>query len=118
MGFFSRLFGKKEKKKKAAAPKPSAPQRPRVKSKPDFPLGDNIVDDPDVKTFDDLARLYPLPAGFSYRRDEDGVPYIFRASDGKRFHFLIEAELMTFDEPIPREDGSIYYKTTEVFKQG
>ena len=65
----------------------------------------------------DLGRLYPLPAGFAYRKDAQGVPYVYRASDGTRFKFLIEAGLLTFDEAYTRENGRTGYKTTEVFKR-
>ena len=113
MGFFKGLFGgKKRESKPAAAP------RPQPASKPNFPLGDNIISDPDIKTVADLERLYPLPAGFSYHQDGQGVPYVYRAGDGTQFKFLIEAGLLTFDEAFTREDGRTGYRTTEVFKRG
>jgi hypothetical protein len=82
-----------------------------------FPLGANSIDDPDVKTFADLARCYPLPAGFEYRQTADGVPVIVRLVDGKSFNFLIEEGLLGFDEPYTKPDGKVAYKTTEVFKR-
>ncbi len=82
-----------------------------------FPLGQNSIDDPDVKTFADLARCYPLPAGFEYRQTADGVPVIVRLTDDKSFSFLIEEGLLGFDEPYTKPDGKTGYKTTEVFKR-
>ncbi len=120
MSFLGRLFGrnkgeKREKQEKVGQPAKPAPTAP---AQPDFPLGENIISDPDIKTFADLAHYYPLPAGFDYRQDEKGVPMIVRAQDGRQFHFLIEAGLLTFDEPYTRPDGRTGYKTTEVFKRG
>ena len=112
MEFLKGLFGRKKRESEA-----TVPQRPRMQAKPSFPLGDNIVSDPDVKTVADLGRLYPLPAGFAYRQDGQGAPYVYRASDGTRFKFLIEAGLLTFDEVYTRENGKTGYKTTEVFKR-
>jgi hypothetical protein len=82
-----------------------------------FPLGENSIDDPDIKTFDDLARFYPLPDGFEYRQTAEGVPVVVRLTDDKSFYFLIEEELMGFDEPYTKADGKTAYKTTEVFKR-
>jgi hypothetical protein len=82
-----------------------------------FPLGENIISDPDIRTFADLGRHYLLPAGFEFRQVENGVPVIVRPSDGKRFRFLIEEGLLSFDEPYTRKDGRVGYKTIEVFKQ-
>jgi hypothetical protein len=114
MGFLKRLLGRKK-----SPSVPVAAHRPQVvQSKPSFPLGENIISDPDVKTVADLGRLYPLPTGFAYREDAQGVPYVHRASDGKRFKFLVEADLLTFDEPYTRENGKTGYKTMEVFKRG
>lgn len=113
MGFLKGLFGGKKRDSE-----PAAPARPQAPSKPNFPLGDNIISDPDVKTVDDLKRLYPLPAGFTYRQDGQGVPYVYRTGDGTQFKFLIEAGLLTFDEAYTREDGRTGYKTTEVFRRG
>jgi hypothetical protein len=42
---------------------------------------------------------------------------VVRLTDTKSFYFLIEEELMSFDEPYTRDDGSVGYKTTEVFKK-
>jgi hypothetical protein len=83
----------------------------------DFPLGGNSIDDPDVKSFADLARCYPLPSGFEYRQTADRVPVIVRLADGKSFNFLIEEKLLGFDEPYTKPDGKTAYKTTEVFKR-
>ena len=82
-----------------------------------FPLGGNIISDADIKTFADLGRYYPLPAGFEYQQTAEGVPIIVRLSDGKQFTFLIEEGLLSFDEPHTRPNGKIGYKTTEVFKR-
>jgi hypothetical protein len=82
-----------------------------------FPLGRNSIDDPDIRAFADLGRHYPLPAGFEYRQTAGGVPVVYRMADGKSFHFLIEEELLGFDEPYTKKDGTTGYKTTEVFKR-
>lgn len=114
MGFFKRLFGKE---KKAAAPPPAVSKR-RERSYPDFPEGDNHIDDADVKTINDLHHYYVLPQGHTYRIHDDGSPYILRSSDGLEFKIIVEASMMTFDEPYDRGEGKIGYKTTEVFKKG
>ena len=82
-----------------------------------FPLGQNSIDDPDIKTFADLARHYPLPQGFVYAQTAEGVPVVKRQDDGETFYFLIEEELMGFDVPRPRPDGTPGKKTIEVFKK-
>jgi hypothetical protein len=82
-----------------------------------FPLGENSIDDPHIKTFADLARYYPLPEGFEYRQIKEGVPVIYRLADGASFYFLIEEELLGFDEPYTKPDGKTAYRTTEVFKR-
>ncbi|MBN1936143.1 MAG: hypothetical protein JW934_15855 [Anaerolineae bacterium] len=93
------------------APRPTAPP-----SKPDFPLGDSIVTDADIKSLDDLQRYYPLPHGFEYQITAEGVPQVIR-SDGYVYdRFVIEADMMTFDEPYPMANGRTGYKTTEVIK--
>ncbi len=86
-------------------------------SQPLFPLGDNIIADPDIRTFGDLTRYYPLPASLEYTRDRQGAPLIRRTGDGKTFTFVIEEERLFFDEPFVRPDGKTIYHTTEVFKQ-
>ena len=83
----------------------------------DFSPGKNIISDPDIKTFADLARTYPLPNGFEYQQTQEGVPVIVRLSDGKQFNFLIEEKLLSFDDPYTKPDGKTGYKTTEVFKR-
>lgn len=83
----------------------------------DFPLGQNIISEPDIKAFADLQRLYPLPSGFQYQQTAEGVPVVVRLSDRESFYFLIEEELMGFDEPYTKPDGQTGYKTTEVFKR-
>lgn len=83
----------------------------------EFPLGNNSIDDPDVCSIADLKRYYPLPSGFGYQQTAAGVPVVVRLSDSKSFYFLIEEELMGFDEPFTRDDGKVGYKTTEVFKR-
>jgi len=115
MGIFKKLFGGREKQQRSKLKKQQL--APRVRVKPEFPVGDNHVDDPDIKTLDDLTKWYPLPSGFDYKVSADGSPYIERHSDQKRFTFLIEAGMLTFDEPRKRSDGKVVYKTTEVFKR-
>jgi hypothetical protein len=98
----------------------SSPRRKRTTIKrnhPDFPEGDNHIDDPDVKTIADLARYYPLPQGYEYRVRANGSPYIRRSSDGMECKIMIEEGLLTFDEPFARPDGKTGYKTIEVFKR-
>jgi hypothetical protein len=82
-----------------------------------FPLGQNSIDDPDIKTFADLARHYPLPDGFAYAQTAEGVPVVQRLAGGETFYFLIEEELMGFDVPQTRPDGMPGKKTIEVFKR-
>ncbi len=115
MGFLKRLFGKKATPTPPQAPTPS---KRRERSYPDFPEGDNHVDDPDVKTLDDLKRYYVLPKGHEYRVYPNGSPYVLRLSDGMEFKIVIEEGLMTIDEPYTRESGKVGYKTTEIFKKG
>lgn len=86
-------------------------------SQPLFPLGENIIADPDIRSFSDLNRYYPLPAGLEYSRDHQGAPFIRRKGDGKTFTFVIEEERLFFDEPFVRSDGKTIYHTTEVLKQ-
>ncbi len=116
MNFLQRLFGGRKRKTPPQSPAPS-PRKPYQRSRPDFPEGDNYVDDPDVRTVEDLQRYYPLPEGFVYRVRPDGVPYVERLSDGYRFTFLIEAGMLTMDEPYTKPDGSTAYHTIEVIKR-
>jgi hypothetical protein len=116
MSFLNRLFGGGKKKQKERNEQRKEP-KPRVRSKPSFPLGDNIIDDSDIKTFADLERYYPLPAGFEYQETAEGVPFITLVGHDKRYKFLIEAGILTFDEPYTRKDGRTGYKTTEVIKR-
>ena len=113
MGFLNRLFGRKEEKKPGKQAKPREP----VTTKPNFPLGENIISDGNIINFTDLGHYYPLPAGFAYQQDGQGIPTIARLADGKTYSFLIEAEMLTFNDEVKREDGRIGYQTTEVFKQ-
>lgn len=99
-------------KQGGGGPRPSA-----AVSQSGFPLGKNIISDPDIKSFDDLGRYYPLPSGFEYQKTEEGSPVIVRLADGTQFNFLIEEELLGFDEPYTRPNGKTGYKTTEVFKR-
>ena len=115
MGLFKKLFGAQNKKQIRDSRK-QAPD-PRVRMKPEFPVGENHIDDPDIKTIADLAKWYPLPSGFEYKAAADGSPYIERLSDEKRFSFLIEEGMLGFDEPQQRPDGKVIYKTTEVIKR-
>ena len=117
MSFLSRLFGGGKKKQEEQRKEQRKEPKPRVRSKPDFPLGDNIVDDPDVKTVADLERYYPLPAGFEYQETEAGVPEVVRVGHDDRYKFLIEADMLTFDQPYTRKDGRTGSKTTEVIKR-
>jgi hypothetical protein len=82
-----------------------------------FSLGQNVISDPDIKAFADLQRFYPLPSGFEYQQTAEGMPVVVRQSDSESFYFLIEEELMSFDEPYTKPDGQTGYKTTEVFKR-
>jgi len=99
-------------KQGGSGPRPSAGRTTST-----FPMGGNIISDADIKTFADLGRYYPLPAGFEYQQTAEGVPIIVRLSDGKQFTFLIEEGLLSFDEPYTRSNGKTGYKTTEVFKR-
>ncbi|TFG69158.1 MAG: hypothetical protein E4H27_07360 [Anaerolineales bacterium] len=115
MGLFKKLFGAQSKKQLPDSRKQSP--NPRIRVKPEFPIGDNHVDDPDIKTMADLVKWYPLPSGFEYKLSADGTPYIERQSDKKKFSFLIEEGMLGFDEPQKRPDGKVIYKTTEVIKR-
>ena len=75
------------------------------------------IDDPDIKTFADLNRYYPLPDGFVYGQTAEGVPVVERQTDGETFYFLIEEELMGFDLPLTRPDGTPGKKTIEIIKK-
>ncbi len=112
------FFLARRKKQPLPAARPASPARPAPPpGKPDFPLGDNIVTDADIKTIDDLEHYYPLPPGFEYRVTAAGVPQVVRSRDGHVYNrFVIEADMMTFDEPYTRSDGRIGYQTTEVIK--
>ena len=110
MGIFKKVFGKKKKQVKPKSV-------PYVRAKPNFPEGENHIDDPDVKSIADLSKWFPLPSGFSYGVAGDGSPFIERHSDKRQFTFLIEASLLTFDEPQQSASGKTIYKTTEVFKR-
>ncbi len=114
MGIFNKLFGDKKKQQKLNRTKNTA--APRERSKPDFPVGENHVDDPDIKTFEDLGKWYPLPPNFRYKVSEDGSPFIERQTDKVAFTFLIEASMLTFNESERRSDGKVIYNTTEVIK--
>jgi hypothetical protein len=115
MSFLKGLFGKKKKTERIA--KPDVPRTPPPPP-PDFPLGDNIISDADIRTFADLDHHYPLPSGFVYDQEEGQPPAIVRSADGVRYSFLIEEGLLTFNDPYTKEDGRTGYKTTEVFKRG
>jgi hypothetical protein len=95
----------------------SGPHPARERGQFDFPLGQNTISDPHIRAFTDLPRHYPLPSGFEYQQTAEGVPVVVRLSDGESFYFLIEEELMSFDEPYYKPDGRTGYKTTEVFKR-
>ena len=118
MGLFKKLFGGAQKSRKSNQKSTAAPSRPAyTRSTPPFPEGENHIDDPDIGTVADLGTYYPLPDGFAYRTAEDGSPYVERLADHTKFTFLIEAGLMTFDEPHTLPDGKIHYHTTEIFKK-
>ncbi len=97
-------FGKHPADKQA-----QPPQKP-VK----FTPGRNIIVDADVRVFGDLARFYPLPVGFIYRQETDGVPVVVRLADRLSFAFIIEEDLLTFE--VQRADGRGTI-TVEVFKR-
>ncbi len=106
MGLLDKLFGgKKEKPKRPPTPQRSYPTR-------------SIIGEKDLKTLADFNRCYPLPNGFEYRERKTGDFVVVRKSDGKEYVFLVEEGILTWDDPYTREDGSIGYKTTEVFRQG
>ncbi len=114
MSFLNGLFGKKKAKRE----RPTNAPRPAVHHRPEFPLGENIVSDAEIRIFADLGRHYPLPSGYEYREGEGGVPMVVRVQDGTRFSFLIEAGMLTFDEAHTRADGRTRHKTIEVLKRG
>ncbi|MBL8923381.1 MAG: hypothetical protein JNJ54_31300 [Myxococcaceae bacterium] len=55
----------------------------------------SVLDDPDVKSLTDLARLYPLPSGFEYQ-ERDGQARVVRLADGGVFSILLEGEILRF----------------------
>ncbi|MDX9953410.1 MAG: hypothetical protein RBT75_04920 [Anaerolineae bacterium] len=114
MGFLKKLFGQP----KQAPPAPAPTPRRRERSYPSFPEGENHVDDPDVKTLADLEHYYRLPQGYEYRVRPDGSPYVFRPADSMEFKVVVEAGMLTIDEPFTRPDGRTGYHTTEVIKAG
>lgn len=104
MGFLDR-FRKKRKRQQA----------PRVVTPPRYPSR-TLIDEPDLRTVDDLARRYPLPAGFTYRQREQSDFVVVREKDQAVFVFLIEEGILSFDEPYSKPDGRTGYKTTEVLR--
>jgi hypothetical protein len=82
-----------------------------------LPPGSSRITDPDVRSFADLDRYFPLPAGFEYQKSDEGYPVVGRLDDGAQLEFLIEEGMLSFDEPYSREDGRMGYRTTEVFKR-
>jgi hypothetical protein len=95
-----------------AAPHPGSSEGPLA-----LPPGRSRITDPDVQSFADLDRHFPLPAGFEYQRTEQGYPVVARLSDGTLLEFLVEEGMLSFDEPYTRDDGRTGYRTTEVFKR-
>jgi hypothetical protein len=81
------------------------------------PPGSRRITDPDVRSFADLDRYFPLPAGFEYQRTDEGYAVVGRLADGAQLDFLIEEGMLSFDDPYAREDGRTGYRTTEVFKR-
>lgn len=114
MGFLDKLFGGKEEKPATPPPERAAP----IAHQPGFPVGENVISDPDIESFTDLGRYYPLPAGFEYQQSAGGAPSIVRPADGQEFAFLIEEGMLSFDEPYTKSDGRRAFKTTEVIKRG
>jgi hypothetical protein len=81
------------------------------------PSGSRRITDPDVLSFADLDRYFPLPTGFEYQRTDEGYPVVGRLADGAQLEFLIEEGMLSFDEPYTRENARTGYRTTEVFKR-
>ena len=77
--------------------------------------GRSHIDDADIRTVEDLRRYYPLPAEYDYEQTTDGELVVKRLSDGARFPFLLEEELLGFDVPV--QDPKRRKVTIEVFKQ-
>lgn len=74
-----------------------------------------VISDPDIHSLEDLTRLFPLPDGFAYQQNDNGMFVIVRTSDGAQFTFLVEEDMLGFDVPTP--EGPRRKKTFEIFKQ-
>jgi hypothetical protein len=80
-----------------------------------YPQG-SLIDDPSIRTLEDLRRHYPLPGEYAYAETADGDFVVQRLSDGTQFAFLLEEELLSFDVPV--QDPKRRKMTVEVDKQG
>lgn len=71
-------------------------------------------------TFDSALQLnhyFPLPDGFAYTEDEDGTPTIVRIQDGLTLPYTVEEELLTFEEPYVRTDGTVATRSHKLSRQ-
>ncbi len=80
-----------------------------------YPQG-SLIDDPNIRTVDDLRRQYPLPGEYDYAETAEAGLVVQRLSDGAQFPFLLEEELLSFDVPV--EDPKRRKITVEVDRQG
>lgn len=71
-------------------------------------------------TFDSALQLnhyFPLPDGFAYTEDDDGTPTIVRIEDGLTLPYTVQEDLLTFDEPYVRPDGTVATRTHKLSRQ-
>ena len=76
----------------------------------------SLIDDPNIRTVDDLRRHYPLPGEYDYAETTEGGLVVQRLSDGAQFVFLLEEELLSFDVPV--EDPKRRKRTVEIDRRG
>jgi hypothetical protein len=76
----------------------------------------SLIDDPNIRTVDDLRRHYPLPGEYDYAETTEAGLVVQRLSDGAQFAFLLEEELLSFDVPV--QDPKRRKRTIEVDRQG
>jgi hypothetical protein len=78
-------------------------------------LGVSYVNDPDVKTLADLARLYRVPATFRYAVTAWGQPVLRRVVDGALFSITAEEGMLTIDVKW-LSNGKPAYDTAEIMR--
>jgi len=64
-----------------------------------------------------LNHYFPLPDGFAYTEDDDGAPTIVRIEDGLSLSYTVEEDLLTFEEPYVRPDGTVATRIHKLSRQ-